>query len=246
MSEPRFDVEDVFDEDYLYFYEGALSDERTDKDVELLWRLLDLEPGLDVLDLACGHGRIANRRAARGCRLTGLDRTPLFLERGRRDAGERGVDVEYVHGDMRSLPWRGRFDRILCWFTSFGYFGDDENKAVLREAARALRPGGAFAVELNQRDELVGRLLPAVVTERDGDFLIDRGALDVLSGRFETERVVIRGGSVRRMHFSVRMLAFTELRDWLLEAGFREVHGYGPDGEPLTLESRRMVAVARV
>jgi cyclopropane fatty-acyl-phospholipid synthase-like methyltransferase len=32
---------------------------------ELIWRLLELEPGMEVLDLACGHGRIANVLAAR-------------------------------------------------------------------------------------------------------------------------------------------------------------------------------------
>lgn len=33
-----------------------------------------------VLDLACGHGRIANRLAARGAEVAGLDVTPRFLE----------------------------------------------------------------------------------------------------------------------------------------------------------------------
>ena len=66
---------------------------------------------MEVLDLACGHGRIANRLAERGARVTGLDRTPLFLEVARRDAADRRVEVEYVEGDMRELPWEERFDR---------------------------------------------------------------------------------------------------------------------------------------
>ena len=49
------------------------------------------------------------------------------------------------------------------------------------------------------------------------------------------------------MHVSVRFFTFTELRDWLLAAGFDEVIGYDWDtgGDPLTAESRRMVTVAR-
>jgi cyclopropane fatty-acyl-phospholipid synthase-like methyltransferase len=35
-------------------------------------RLLELEPGMELLDLACGYGRITNRFAKRGCRVTGL------------------------------------------------------------------------------------------------------------------------------------------------------------------------------
>jgi SAM-dependent methyltransferase len=79
---------------------------------------------MEVLDLACGHGRIANRLAARGARVTGLDATPLFLDLARRDANARGVDVDYLEGDMRTLPWTGRFDRVVNWFTAFGYFDD--------------------------------------------------------------------------------------------------------------------------
>src|SRR5919106_2681642 len=149
MSEPRFDLEQVFDEDYLYFYESALADERSDAETEVIWQLVGLEAGMDLLDLGCGHGRIANRLAARGCRVTGLDATPLFLERARADAEERGVEVEYLEGDMRELPWTERFDRVLNWFTAFGYFDDDENRHVLREVHRALKPGGLVAIENN-------------------------------------------------------------------------------------------------
>src|SRR5215211_8756747 len=99
--EPGVDREAAFDEDYLYFYEDLLSPERTAAEVDLIWKLLELEPGLELLDLACGHGRIANPLAERGVRVTGLDATPLFLELARADAAERGVEVEYVEGDMR-------------------------------------------------------------------------------------------------------------------------------------------------
>ena len=150
----EFPREDAFDEDYLYFYEGFLTPERTAAEVEVVWKLLELEPGLELLDLACGHGRIANALAERGVRVTGLDATPLFLDLARRDAAERGVEVEYVEGDMRSLPWSERFDRVLCWFTSFGYFSDEENRQVLREVYEALKPGGLFAIEMNHRDNL--------------------------------------------------------------------------------------------
>jgi len=79
----------------------------------------------------CGHGRIANALAARGCRVTGLDVTPLFLDRARHDDAARGVAVTYVDGDMRDLPWPERFDRVINWFSWFGYLDDVENRRVL-------------------------------------------------------------------------------------------------------------------
>lgn len=244
MTEPVFDVEGMFDEDYLHFFTESL-DARADAEADLIWRLLEVEPGMEVLDLACGHGRIANALAARGCRVTGLDATPLFLDRARQDAAARGVAVSYVEGDMRNLPWAGQFDRVINWFTAFGYFDDAENRRVLAEVARVVRPGGAFALEMNNRDGTIHRYQPASVDERDGNLLIERRRFEPLTGRMVAERTVVRDGRVRRIPFFVRMFTFTELRDWLLAAGFTGVQGYGEDGSPLTLDSRRMITVAR-
>jgi SAM-dependent methyltransferase len=245
VEEPGFDAQGLFDEDYLHFYAEMLSEERSDAETELLWRLLELRPGMEVLDLACGHGRIANRLAARGCRVTGLDATPLFLDLARRDAADRGVDVDYLEGDMRRLPWTGRFDRVVNWFTAFGYFDDAGNRQVLAEVARALKPGGRFAVELQHRDWIVGALQPAVVMERDGDLLVDRNQFEPLTGRIVSERTVVRGGRVRRVRFFVRLFGFTELRDWLLAAGFAAVDGFDQDGASLSAASHRLLVVAQ-
>lgn len=234
----------IFGEDYLWFWEPILSDEQTDEEVELIWRLLELAPGVELLDLACGHGRIANRLAARGARVTGLDATPLFLERARADAATRGVEVEYVEGDMRALPWRERFDAVVSWFTSFGYHEDEELRRVLRGVREALRPGGTFLIDVNNLPAIMRRFQETSVTERDGDLLVEIRRFEPRESRMYTDYVAVRDGELRRYPIFVRMFTFPELRDWLLAAGFARVDAYGRDGEPLTIEHRRLVAVA--
>src|SRR5215472_10992752 len=167
-----FDAAAMYDEDYLHFF--AAPDDRSElashgpvvpgadlpgeAGAELAWRLAGLRPGMSVLDLACGHGELANRLAARGCQVTGLDSSAVFLDRARADAAAAGVSADYVAGDMRQLPWTGRFDRVLNWPTAFGYFDDTTNRAVLDGIARALRPAGHGP---GQPDG-VSRLLPPI------------------------------------------------------------------------------------
>lgn len=251
MSRP-FDFEGVFDDDYLYFYETLLTPERSDQETTAILDRLALPAGAEILDAPCGHGRIANRLAARGHRVTGLDASERYLEVARAEAEKLGVSVDYVRGDLRSLPWTGRFDAIVNWFTSFGYFGDDEDRAVLRGMYAALKPGGSLLLETLARDRVV-RSLPApdwpprvlMLQERGDDFLLDRITFDEDTGSTSTERIVIRDGRVRRTHFSVRMFTPTEIASWMRHAGFSDVSVTDGDGAPFTLESRRMLVLAR-
>ncbi len=235
---------ELFDHDYLRFYLPQLTDEASEIEAAMLWSLMSLEPGLELLDLGCGHGRIANLLAARHARVTGLDATPLFLDIARTDAARRGLEVDYVLGDMRSLPWSARFDVVISWFTAFGYFDDAQNRGVLAEVLRALRPGGRFLVELNHKDGLLPCWVPSTVVQVAEDVMIDEREFDPLTSRANARRTIIRDGRVRRTSFFTRLFSYTELRDWLLEAGFVSVDGFAGDGSPLRMDSRRMILIA--
>ena len=79
MSEKRspqtpFDLGAVFEvDDYMAVYSDDLTDERSDAEVASLGDLLELDSPMQILDLACGFGRHANRLAALGHSVTGID-----------------------------------------------------------------------------------------------------------------------------------------------------------------------------
>lgn len=242
-----FDFDQVFGDDYLHFSEDMLTDERSDVEVDLIVPLLELQPGMRVLDVPCGHGRIANRLAQLHFEVVGVDSSASFLDLARRAARP----VDYRLADMRELTPDGPFDAVINWFTSFGYFDDATSRGMKASWRRVLRPGGKLVIDHQNRQRLLGVIAATggqmlAMRERGDDLLIDRTTFDVASGRTNTERISVRDGQVRRYWFSVRTFAFTELRDWLLDAGFAEVAGYGLEGEPLTLGSRRMIVVASV
>jgi SAM-dependent methyltransferase len=250
----------MYDEDYLYFFAAPDGVSKFaahgpvlpgagvpgEAAADLACRLGGLEAGMSVLDLGCGPGDMASRLAGRGCQVTGLDSSEVFLDRARADAAAAGVRVEYVAGDMRRLPWAGRFDRVVNWSTAFGYFDDAVNRAVLDGIVQVLRPGGRLIMDLDNLTSFLAAFSPSrvVAARENGDMLVDRYNLDALTGRFEAERTVIRGGKARRITFVKRLFGFPELRDWLLAAGFAAVAGYGEDGQALTATDKRMVVVA--
>jgi 2-polyprenyl-3-methyl-5-hydroxy-6-metoxy-1,4-benzoquinol methylase len=112
-----FDFKEFYDEDYLYFTVSSFTPEFNDREVEIIWILLELEPDMVVLDLGRGYGRIGNRLALRGCQVTGLDTIDRFLEMARQEAKSLDLDVMYMQGNMRALPWSEGFNRVVNWFS---------------------------------------------------------------------------------------------------------------------------------
>lgn len=240
-----FEFDDLFDGDYLYFYEETLTAERNAADVDTICRLLALQPEQSVLDLGCGHGRIANALAQRGARVTGLDRAGHFLEMARRDAAVLGVNVNYVLGDMREIAWNETFDCVFLWFTTFGYFSERENELVLERAVRALKSGGRLLIEqINRNALLVANFPLRQIIRRGDDLMIDLVDYDGLVDRSQTERVIVRNGTVRSARYTVRLYSFGELSRLLKAFGMTSTEAFGQGGSPYTLYGRRIITVA--
>lgn len=244
---PVFDFESVFEvDDYMHFYGDILTPERTQQQVEFLEEKLDMAPPMRVLDLACGFGRHANKLAERGYQVVGVDIMPGFLDLARAGAEDLGVQVDYRSGDMRSIRFEQEFDRALLLFTAFGYFEDEGNLEVLKTLSSALKPGGLLLFDVPNRDVMLSGFLPFIVTEKGEDLMIDRNTFDSLTGRMTNRRIVIRDGVRKDKPFFVRMYNPSELRDMLDEAGMEVVNMYGGyDDEPVSVESRRLVVIAR-
>ncbi|MBV9734536.1 MAG: class I SAM-dependent methyltransferase [Acidisphaera sp.] len=108
-----------------------------------------LGPHRSVLDLGCGHGRVAAALAARGHAVLGLDVSPgMIAQARRRHHGLAGLRFAVTPGrDLDFLP-RAAFDLVLA-VDSFPYLvqaGPALAERHVAGAARALRRGGALAI----------------------------------------------------------------------------------------------------
>jgi ubiquinone/menaquinone biosynthesis C-methylase UbiE len=103
-----------------------------------------ISPGQRVLDVAAGTGNVAIRAAETGAQVVASDLTPENFEAGRREARERGVELEWVEADAEALPFRdGEFDVVT---SSFGAIFAPDHQAVARELVRVCRPGGTIGL----------------------------------------------------------------------------------------------------
>lgn len=110
-----------------------------------------LAPGARVLDLGAGTGREALGAAAQGLRVTAFDIVPAMVRSGRGAAAARALPVRWLVSDAAALPFGdGRFDGALLLAQFLEHFhGRAVRRAVLREAARVVRPGGVLLLSVH-------------------------------------------------------------------------------------------------
>src|SRR5690242_5504155 len=93
-----------------------------------------------VLDLGCGCGVPVARRLARRYAVTGVDLSPVQVERARTLV----PNATFICADMSSIFFPdATFDAITCFYALI-HVPIAEQPALLRAVRRWLRPGGVF------------------------------------------------------------------------------------------------------
>ena len=115
-----------------------------------------VEPGMDVLDVACGTGNATLPAAKAGARVTGLDFAPGLLEIGRERAADAMVEIDFIEGDAQAMPFDdASFDRIV---STFGHMFAPDHRRTADEMTRVLKPGGVIAVACWMPEGAIGRM----------------------------------------------------------------------------------------
>jgi ubiquinone/menaquinone biosynthesis C-methylase UbiE len=124
------------------FYDASFSDPR-DPVLTVLLDLLGPPQGRRVLDLACGHGRVAREVARLGATVIGVDLSAALLDKARAHEDAEPLAIRYVHADAAAVPELddASVDAVVC---NFGLADIDDLDSALATTRRVLRTGGSF------------------------------------------------------------------------------------------------------
>jgi len=228
-----------------------------------LYLELARQQGPNVLEVACGSGRVLVPLARAGLRVVGLDISPhmLALARAKLDGSEH---AELVQADMRRFELhRCDFDLAIIAVKSFAYLTEaDEQLECLRRVQAHLRPGGVLAIDLmhprlewlgaatgSMRDDLLQRVADQGWTLSRVESVVSTDlARQVRVIRSIYERIDDNGCVLEKrfVEWPYRWMHRFEAEHLLYRAGFEVEAVYGGyQREPFTADSAAMVFLAR-
>jgi SAM-dependent methyltransferase len=101
---------------------------------------LEIQPGQQVLDVACGAGQLALPAARLGAQVTGVDIATNLVEQAQGRAREAGLSINFEEGDAEALNYPdASFDLV---FSLIGAMFAPRPARVAAEMLRVCRPGG--------------------------------------------------------------------------------------------------------
>jgi SAM-dependent methyltransferase len=117
-----------------------------------------VEPGMEVLDVACGTGNATIPAARAGARVTGVDFSAELLAIARERAADALVEVDWVEADVQAMPFGDAgFDRVI---STFGHMFAPDHELTAAEMKRVCR--GSITVCCWAPDGAIGRMFRKV------------------------------------------------------------------------------------
>lgn len=224
--------EDLFNDDFIRTM-AKITDLDVVRETNFIEESLGCEAGAAILDLACGTGRHGVELAGRGYQVVGFDLSLAMLARASDEALERHQKVNFIQGDMREMTFEEVFDGVFSWNTSFGYFEDEKNAAVVAKVHRALKKGGQFLLDVVNRDSVIRQAPSLAWFEGDGCICMDEMQVDFITSRMKVKRTLMMDdGRTKEIEYSIRIYSLHELGKMLHDNGFRVAEVSGGTGTP--------------
>jgi ubiquinone/menaquinone biosynthesis C-methylase UbiE len=134
---------------HLYDIEVGLLGRRRKRLRSMLADDLQLQPGVQVLDVGCGTGRQAMvfaERVAPGGTVDGIDAAVEMIKRAQVRARQRGVSASFQVAYAQQLPFPdATFDAVACTL-ALHHVAEDDQQTAVREMYRVLKPGGRLLI----------------------------------------------------------------------------------------------------
>lgn len=259
MAAPGW-TEDLFlkqGELFLKLHERGLEQSESEaKAIAALLKRHGLAEGASILDAPCGIGRHAIHLARMGYDVSGIDLSPLYIERANhfREKMDLADRLELKVGDLRKVgeAFKGRtFDAAINMWQSLGYWDEETDLSILKQLHGLTTEKGLLVIDVLNRDNLVKYMTSFGLTRFDDGteqhemrrLNFETSQLELVWEFYQREGEDLKHKSAAKVRF--RVYSLHELRDLLRRGEWNPLEEVGSFAlEPVSAEKKRIIAVA--
>lgn len=223
MSTAQQWFETWFDSPYYHILYESRDELEAQYFIDKLASHFEIKRGVKVLDLACGKGRHSVYLNKKGFQVTGIDLSELNISIAK---NFEQSDLHFHIHDMREVFRVNEFDYVFNFFTSFGYFdNEDDNRSTMFAIAKQLKKDGIVVIDfMNTRNVLAGMIFNEVRRIDGIEFLIKRR----FDGKHVIKRISIHDeGKESYFEEKVQALQISDFKNLFETSGLRLINVYG-------------------
>lgn len=172
-----------FNSNYYFLIYKNRNEEEAEKFVDLILNNVPVKKYWSIVDFCCGYGRLCNILAKYGFEVTGVDFSEIFINKAMMIAESEGLKVNYVKCDIREFIQPEKFDLGINFFTSFGYFSDEENELTFKNFTNSIKKEGWLVLDYFNAINLEMNLVPFEVFDLENKRVF-------ISRKIENNRVI--------------------------------------------------------
>jgi len=119
-----------------------------DRSVDWICSHFKVSQATSIADFGCGPGLYANKFAARGGAVTGIDFSSRSISYARQKAGDAGLNINYVQTNYLDYDTTDRYDLICMIMCDFCALNPAQRSLMLKKFHSLLKPGGALLMDV--------------------------------------------------------------------------------------------------
>lgn len=174
--------------------------------------------GKKGMELGCGSGYFCRVLSKHGYLMTGADVSAPMLSKAAELARAEGVNVCYVQADAASLKTPEKYDFIVSPNDCFNYISQDKLASAFSRAARALKSGGIFWLDVSSAYKLREKVANTISAD-DRDEITYLAFHKQCGGSVMTDvTLFVRGNDGKFTRYDEQHIQYVHERDEVISA----------------------------
>lgn len=205
------------------------NEEQLIREAQIIKFFLQAKQDADVLDFCCGTGATANSLHSLGFNVSGIEYSDNYVDIAHKEYPRLNI----VQGDALAYDFNKKFQHVYNWFSSFGYFNDEQNMLLLNNMKNHLQDSGTILIEIYNSENILNHFQKQIVYDKQYNnthYIITRNSNLIEQNKWLEQEWSFKNQLTGQIEFEfktkTKLYLSTDIVNMLEHIGFKDCQSY--------------------